>query len=455
MYNMARQKNANSQRLVESHERSDKQDALALHNYPSKLFVETTTRCNLKCAMCVKESPRSGIIDGDLSIETFDAISPALPNIEALILNGIGEPLLHPRIEEFIHRAKLLMKSGSWVGFQSNGTLLSEQRAGTLVEAGLDRICLSIDALLPETFRTIRKGAELDAIERAFVALREAKRRSTDSKLTVGIQFVLNRDNMHQLPATLKWAASRGATFAIVTHLISYDPSMYSKVAYDRNTREALELFTEWKQREGLDEVDIARYFDFVFKYLKTDEQRRICSLVESLKRSSASLEVSLHLENLLKRDAELYVELEQIFQESQETALETGLDLRLPAIAPEGRKCEFIESGSAFVSRGGDVHPCYFLWHGYSCYVSGWHKSVNSKIFGNLSKRGILDIWNDPESRMFRQQVLTYDYPVCSNCGLVPCDYVESKVFEQDCYTNTIPCCDCQWCLGIFQCLQ
>jgi MoaA/NifB/PqqE/SkfB family radical SAM enzyme len=27
-----------------------------LRPHPSKLFVEVTTRCNLRCAMCVKES---------------------------------------------------------------------------------------------------------------------------------------------------------------------------------------------------------------------------------------------------------------------------------------------------------------------------------------------------------------------------------------------------------------
>ncbi len=320
MRSMVREENATQLPVesVESYVHRDKQDASALSRYPSKLFVETTTRCNLKCAMCVKESPGSRIVEGDLSMGIFEALSPALPHIEALILNGIGEPLVHPRIEEIIHRARGLMQPGSWVGFQSNGMLLSEGRARSLVEAGLDRICLSIDAMTPEALRTIRKGAELETIERAFSALRKARHRNSDSKLSVGIQFVLNRDNMRQLPATLEWAASRGATFAIVTHLISYDAPMFSKVAYDMNTRDALELFTEWKEREGLGDVDVSNYCNYMHKYLKTDEQQRISDLVRNLQKNAAAREVSLHLENLLKRDAGLFAELEQIFEESQ-----------------------------------------------------------------------------------------------------------------------------------------
>jgi hypothetical protein len=60
----------------------------ALRPYPSKLFVETTTRCNLNCFMCVKQSDDTCIDEGDLSEETFTRLLPALPHAKALILNG-------------------------------------------------------------------------------------------------------------------------------------------------------------------------------------------------------------------------------------------------------------------------------------------------------------------------------------------------------------------------------
>src|SRR5512142_1119827 len=93
----------------------------ALREHPSRLFVETTTRCNLACPMCVKQSGGSALREGDLSPVTFAALEPAFPYLESLVLNGIGEPLLHPRLEQFIDWAKECMPSRSWVGFQSNG----------------------------------------------------------------------------------------------------------------------------------------------------------------------------------------------------------------------------------------------------------------------------------------------------------------------------------------------
>jgi hypothetical protein len=44
----------------------------------------------------------------------FSALEPALPGAESLVLNGIGEPLLPPQLEDFIRTAKRLMPEGSW-----------------------------------------------------------------------------------------------------------------------------------------------------------------------------------------------------------------------------------------------------------------------------------------------------------------------------------------------------
>ena len=64
--------------------------------YPSKLYVETTTRCNLKCAMCVKQAEGSCIPEADMSMDVFRALAPAFPHLDGLILNGLLVPLLTP-----------------------------------------------------------------------------------------------------------------------------------------------------------------------------------------------------------------------------------------------------------------------------------------------------------------------------------------------------------------------
>jgi putative metalloenzyme radical SAM/SPASM domain maturase len=432
-------------------------DLPALRNQPSKLFVETTTRCNMKCRMCVKQTMGSGLVEGDLSFSTFESIEPALPGVEALILNGIGEPLLHPELEEFIRRGKRLMPNGSWVGFQTNGLLLDEVRASSLVRAGLDRICLSLDAICPDTFRKIREGGEVKDLEQAFNVLVKARKCHPNSKLQIGVEFVLMRENIHQLPDVLRWSASQGVSFAIVSNLLPYDSGHVSQIAYDYNSREAVELFTAWRKRADDQGINIGNFLHvYHCKYLRTPEEQRMVEFVLEMLAEARSRDIFLHLENLLKRDEALADEVHRVFEEASTVARITGLDLRLPSEGPSNdRKCNFVEEGGAFVSWDGKVHPCYFLWHKFQCHFSGRKKFVNAKVFGDLSEKGILEIWNDEPYRTFREEVLLHEYPFCSNCNLLPCEYIYAEEFEQDCYTNTVPCGDCFWCMGLFQCLS
>jgi putative metalloenzyme radical SAM/SPASM domain maturase len=538
----------------------------ALRPWPSRLFVETTTRCNLQCRMCVKETWDKAVMEGDMAKETFAALEEAFPHLESLILNGVGEPLLDTRLEEFIQNAKRLMPAGSLVGFQTNGMLLDEQRALSLVKAGLDRICLSADALDPETFREIRRGGEEKGVERALDALHRAKECCGMPGLQIGMEFVLMRDNTRELPALLRRAASLGATFAIVTHVLPYAESCVPLTAFESNMDGAIELFGSWRKKaesEGLDlsdyfkvlwkymrnptdrelseffadlssdgspadclghvlqqlgtslpsrqvtvksfadtsqqiqelfgadsgwrdaverifsgdardaagiesrirtlresrlgdEADLVEYLKVIWKYSRTPREQRLYDLVEELKVEARSRGISLHLKNLLERDEEWAAELERVFSEAKGVAAETGLDLKLPSAAPSSsRRCEFVETGSGFISWNGNVHPCYFLWHQYGCHFFGRKKHVTARSFGNVLQRGILDIWNDPSFRSFREEVLAYDFPYCSNCNVVPCQYLTAEEFEQDCYGNTVPCGDCFWCMGMFNCLQ
>jgi putative metalloenzyme radical SAM/SPASM domain maturase len=407
--------------------------------------------------MCVKQTWDNGILEGDLETKTFEALEPALPHAEALVLNGIGESLLHPDLENFIRRAKALMPAGSWVGFQSNGLLLDDQRALSLMKAGLDRICLSLDAICPDTFRAIREGGEVEDLERAFSAIRKASARCPQSTLQVGVEFVIMRDNIYQLPDVLRWSASRGAAFAIVTHLLPYDREHVASAAYDTNTDRAVALFQSWKKRADAEGIDMTNYFYLGFlKYIRTPEEQRIVDFVQEMMAEAREKEIFLHVKNLLERDTAMAEEVERIFAEARKVATETGLDLRLPGAAPNSdRKCDFVDGGGAFISWDGGVHPCYFLWHKFNCYFSGRKKYVAPKVFGNLNQAGIEEIWNGPDFRSFREEVMKHEYPFCTNCNLLPCEYLYAEEFEQDCYTNTIPCGDCFWCMGLFQCLQ
>lgn len=456
-----------------------RQASPALRPYPSKLFIELTTRCNLACPMCVKQSVGNEIPQGDMSRDTFRALSPAFPFIDALILNGVGESLLNPELEEFVRIARAAMPSESWIGFQSNGLLLDDSRALSLVRAGLDRICLSLDAACPDTFRAIREGGEIDDLRKAFAAVRSARQACPESRLQLGVEFVVMRDNLQQLPEVLRWSAAQGADFAIVSHFLPYDFDHVSQAVFDTNSDRAVELYHDWKRRAETAGIDISQYFFINFyKFYRTDEEQRVVDFVKEMVADARAKGMFFHVRNLLARDEALAEEVARVFAEAQAVAAELGLSLKLPGLSPRAeRNCDFIADGSAMVSWDGGVHPCYFLWHSYQChfsywrkYVPGletpwgsstalhftyWKKSVQAKVFGTIADRDILDIWNDPVFLSFREEVLLDEYPCCSNCNLVPCDHLTADQFEKDCYDTSVPCGDCFWGLGIYNCLQ
>jgi len=429
----------------------------ALRPFPTKLFVETTTRCNLSCFMCVKQNKGSDVCEGDFSPELFSRLEPALPHIEALILNGIGEPLLNPHLESFIRRAKKLMPPGGWVGFQSNGHLMTHLRAVSLVDAGLDKVCISIDAIAPEQFTNLREGGDVDAIDMALSALKNARNMCNRPEVEIGIEFVAMQSNIRELPATLEWAANRGARFAIVTHVLPYDELHAHEAVFCNISDQALTLYNSWRRKAVKAGIDMQRYYEVRWQKIhRTAENQAVVDMVEAMKAEAEQLGIMLDIKKLLSIEQQRLDEIREIFSAAEEMAGRTGLELRLPELAlKEQRTCSFIEEGSAFISWSGDISPCYFLWHRYECFASGWNQIVQPKMFGNLADQDLLQIWNNPEFSSFRRDVLAYDYPSCASCGLAPCDYVQTDDFQQDCHIRNVPCGSCLWCTGIFQCLR
>ena len=428
----------------------------ALLDYPSKLFVETTSRCNLNCVMCMKQNGEGGLRDGDLDLQTFQALEATLPNLDALVLNGVGEPLLNPRLEQFISRAKKLMPAGSWTGFQSNGLLLSNLRAVSLLNAGIDRICLSMDGVDASTFSAIRAGSQLLDLEQACKALVAAKEACRRPEMEIGVEYVVMRDNLAELPAALAWAAERGVTFAIVSHLHPFDEPHLEMCSYDICTDEAISLFQCWKSKADLKGVEIGRYFEILWNYNKSPEERRIVEFVAAMKADAQQRDITLDLKRLFAIDSGRIHESQSVFEEAVKVARRTGIELRLPEIARrERRGCSFIEQGSAFVSWDGSMHPCYHLWHQCRSFANGWLHPVKPRVFGNVTERGALDIWNGADFRRYRENVLRHDYPSCSECNCSPCDLVQAELFDKDCYINTEPCGSCLWSSGVFRCLD
>ena len=67
-----------------------------------KVYVEITNNCNLKCDFCIKNSRENkfmSLVDFNIILEKLETYT------NYLYFHVLGEPLLHPKINEFINIA--------------------------------------------------------------------------------------------------------------------------------------------------------------------------------------------------------------------------------------------------------------------------------------------------------------------------------------------------------------
>lgn len=83
-----------------------------------KIYIEITNSCNLNCRFCIHSKDKKRF----LSISDFKLILNKLKGkTQYLYLHVLGEPLLHPKINEFI---KLAKEYGFYINITSNGYLI-------------------------------------------------------------------------------------------------------------------------------------------------------------------------------------------------------------------------------------------------------------------------------------------------------------------------------------------
>lgn len=173
-----------------------------VYSQPFRLTIEPTTRCNLSCSMCYLPAGKRQA--GNLGFSSFVKILTQFPYLKDLQLQGIGEPLLNPEIFEMVRFAK---SRKILTGLFSNATLLSKDIANKIIESGLDWINLSFDAVLPDTYEAIRKGADFKEVLGNINNLLDVKKNGTPK---VSLWFTAMKGNIRELPALIRLTKQLG-----------------------------------------------------------------------------------------------------------------------------------------------------------------------------------------------------------------------------------------------------
>ncbi len=116
-----------------------------------RVDFEAANRCNADCSFCPRHmTPHEGL----MSPETFEHAFNRTVEFRDLTLEhlemdvgvtfcGLGEPLLNPRLPEWVARVR---GADMMANIASNGAILDERRGRALLDAGLQQVLLNVGA---------------------------------------------------------------------------------------------------------------------------------------------------------------------------------------------------------------------------------------------------------------------------------------------------------------------
>ena len=191
---------------------------------PFFISLEPAAICNLTCPQCptgtgdVKRSKKF------MDLNTFkDIVDETVRTTAILSLYHQGEPLLH---KSFADMVKYATDRKIYTMTSSNGQLLTEEVCVSLVEAGLDRIIISLDGTDQESYNKYRMGGDFEKVIAGIRLLSEAKR--ANRKPYIIIQFLVFKHNEGQVAEIRKLGKRLGADrVTIKSAQIEYPESIH------------------------------------------------------------------------------------------------------------------------------------------------------------------------------------------------------------------------------------
>ena len=182
----------------------------------TRLQIEVTTGCNLKCPGCQRTI---GLEEGTwrnqhMKVETFRTVLANCPPSDVLVLQGIGEPTLHPDLPELLQIAKA---NGRFklLSFNTNALVREPRFYKEMRQFGLAHVSVSVDGLTQEIADRTRTGTDVDQ-------LRSNLSEIVVSGLGLTVSIVLSRWNLMGFAGLLGELAGLGVRVIEVQPLIGY-----------------------------------------------------------------------------------------------------------------------------------------------------------------------------------------------------------------------------------------
>ena len=185
-----------------------------LRGAPYEWEIDTTNICQLKCPLC---HTGLGTIHRGKGTMHYDLFTKTIDQIKDyciwLTLYSWGEPFLNKRIHELVsyaHRNHI----ATIISTNLNKPLTSEM-AENIIKSGLDVMIISLDGVTQAIYQIYRVGGHLDRVLDNIKLLAQKKQELGFKTPYLEWQFIVMRQNEHQIPEARKLATELGVNSII------------------------------------------------------------------------------------------------------------------------------------------------------------------------------------------------------------------------------------------------
>jgi radical SAM protein with 4Fe4S-binding SPASM domain len=213
------------------------------------LELELSRACNLRCLYCYASAGQAA--SGELAPEEIRAAVAQAQELGArkIVILGGGEPLCCPALRETI---EFLVARGLTVELFTNGTLLDQATAEFLHRHDVQVVVKLNSRRAAVQDELAGAPGALQAIERGLAALGAAG--YPDPEHALGVETVVCRQNLAEIPALWRWARQKGIEPYVETLTVQGRARAHPELLVEKRETEA--LFAELAR---IDHAEFAR----------------------------------------------------------------------------------------------------------------------------------------------------------------------------------------------------
>lgn len=175
---------------------------------PISIAIEPTTSCNLRCPECPSGlgsfTRETGMLQESFFRKTMDEL---YKEIFYLTFYFQGEPYLNPKFLEMVRYAS---QKNIYTATSTNAHYLDDKNSKATVQAGLDRLIISIDGTTQKSYESYRIGGELQKVIDGTKNILKWKKELRSKTPYVIFQFVVFRQNEHEVEEVKKLGRQLG-----------------------------------------------------------------------------------------------------------------------------------------------------------------------------------------------------------------------------------------------------